>query len=87
MFQKSSISLDIELTLLELKKFQSQKEKIYQEEIKFLKENKIDLLISDSASFPFLFANQLGIKSIFIGNFTWDFIYSRLVAKFSIGAI
>jgi hypothetical protein len=76
MYQKNSISLDIEKTLFELKELEHKKESICKQEIEFLKKENISYLISDSSSFPFVFSNELKIPSAFIGNFTWDFIYS-----------
>lgn len=76
-YQNSSISLDIEKTLEELQNFDKKKNQIYEEELTFLKNEKIDLVISDSSSFPFQISKDLSLRSLFIGNFTWDFIYEN----------
>ena len=44
----------------------------------WLKENRIDLVISDVASMPLKAASNLKIPAILIGNFTWHDIYSHL---------
>ncbi|KYC49921.1 MAG: hypothetical protein APG12_01170 [Candidatus Methanofastidiosum methylothiophilum] len=44
----------------------------------FCKENNIDLIISDIAPQPFLVANELGIPSIAISNFTWHSVFSYI---------
>lgn len=75
--QESAISLNVEKTLNAIKEFELSRETLTQLELEFLKEEKINLIISDSSSFPFHLASLYGIKSIFIGNFTWDFIYDN----------
>jgi hypothetical protein len=48
-------------------------------EIRFCKEHGVDLIISDIAPQPFLVADDLGIPSVGISNFSWDTIYRYLV--------
>ena len=47
----------------------------------FLREREIDLVLSDIAPQPFLVAEELGILSLGISNFTWHLIYSHLFGK------
>ncbi|MCE9499051.1 MAG: glycosyl transferase, partial [Leptospira sp.] len=75
--QNNSISLDIDETLAGVRRFQKSKSELLNSEMEFLKSGKIDLIISDSSSFPFTLARKSGIRSLFIGNFTWDFIYQH----------
>ncbi len=77
MVQNSSISLNIEATKQNILDFENRKDRFVDEEKAFLTENKIDLVISDSPSLPFRISGELDIFSIFIGNFTWDFIYAN----------
>lgn len=47
-------------------------------EIRWLKENRIDLALSDVPSYPLKAGRSLGIPSLLIANFTWHDIYSGL---------
>lgn len=47
----------------------------------FLRERGIDLVLSDIAPQPFLAAEELGIPSLGISNFTWHLIYTHLFGK------
>ena len=77
MVQLSSISLNVEKTLEAIFEFEKGKQKIIESEIEFLRKEKIDSIISDSSSLPFLLADTLKLPSYFVGNFTWDFIYDN----------
>ncbi|MEM7180082.1 MAG: glycosyl transferase [Spirochaetota bacterium] len=77
MVQKTSISLDIPASERACKDFLKQKKQLLASELAFLKESRIDCIVSDSSSLPFLLAQQLAVPSFYIGNFTWDFIYSH----------
>lgn len=73
--QKDSLSIDMETTKEELVQFEKDKSSLLKEETKYCKENQISLILTDSSSFPITIALEVGIPSIFLGNFTWDFIY------------
>ena len=47
----------------------------------FLRGRRIDLVLSDIVPQPFLAAEELGIPSLGISNFTWHLIYTHLVGK------
>jgi uncharacterized protein (TIGR00661 family) len=49
-----------------------------QEEKVFCKKYNIDLILSDVPPQPLLLADELGINSIVISNFTWFYIYQHL---------
>ncbi|WP_226581110.1 glycosyltransferase family protein [Halobacillus litoralis] len=50
-----------------------------QDELNFLKENDVDLVISDISPIPFIPAHKCNIPSIGISNFTWYTAYHSLV--------
>ncbi|MDZ4727867.1 MAG: glycosyl transferase [Leptospira sp.] len=76
-FQKDSLSLDITKTKESLQEFEKIKNSLLQTEAKYCRKNKIQLILTDAASLPLVLAVEVGIPSIFIGNFTWDFIYQN----------
>lgn len=73
--QKNSLSIDLQTTKEELIDFEKKKTQILKEETEYCKKHKIGLILTDSSSFPITIALETGIPSMFIGNFTWDFIY------------
>ncbi|MCC3376002.1 hypothetical protein [Cohnella sp. REN36] len=50
------------------------------EERVFLKQNQIALVVSDISPIPFVAANQSGIVSVGISNFTWYTAYKQFIA-------
>ena len=76
MFQKTSIDLDLEKTLANIENFLHDHKTRLEEERIFLQQYQADVVVSDASSWPLKLAQELGIRSIFMGNFTWDFIYS-----------
>ncbi|XDD47453.1 glycosyl transferase [Leptospira sp. WS39.C2] len=79
--QKDSLSIDLDSTKEELIHFEKSKSFLLKEETKFCKDNKIALILTDSSSFPITIALETGIPSIYLGNFTWDFIYRNYAKK------
>ncbi|HMY69111.1 MAG TPA: glycosyltransferase family protein [Leptospiraceae bacterium] len=77
--QKNSLEINVEETLLELKKFRQGEDELIEKETLSLKKFKPDAVISDSSSLPFAAAENAGIPSFFIGNFTWDYIYANYI--------
>ncbi|MCB1142219.1 MAG: hypothetical protein H7A24_08580 [Leptospiraceae bacterium] len=75
--QNSSIQIDLEATEKSIRDFRDQFLDLLAQERRFLLDFKPDLILSDSSSFPFVLSNELKIPSIFLGNFTWDFIYEN----------
>ena len=47
-------------------------------EVRFCKEQSVDLILSDIPPQPFLVADELGVPSVAISNFSWDIIYKHL---------
>jgi hypothetical protein len=76
-YQKDSLSIDVTKTKIALQELERNKSTFIAEEAKYCKVNDIDLILTDAASLPIVFALEAGIPSIFIGNFTWDFIYEN----------
>ena len=73
--QKDSIQSDLDATLRELQFFHNKQDTLVAEEVEFLKIQRIRGIVCDIPFLPFPAALKLGIPSIGIGNFTWDWIY------------
>jgi len=64
-----------------IQKYYSRYNKILENEIKFIKKSNCDLIISDIEPLAFKIADECGIHSIGISNFTWYDIYSEFMEK------
>ncbi|TGN16759.1 glycosyl transferase [Leptospira ilyithenensis] len=76
-YQKDSLSMDTEKTKQALIEFEKSKNRLLKEESDYCKTKGIDLIITDASSLPLIIALEVGIPSVFVGNFTWDFIYRK----------
>jgi hypothetical protein len=76
-FQKDSLSLDIDKTKITLQNFEKNKNSLLISEADYCKKHNIGLILTDAGSLPIVLAVEVGIPSIFIGNFTWDFVYEN----------
>lgn len=71
------IQINFEKTFQKLEQFFNRADERITEEIRWLKENEIDLILSDASSLPLKAGKALGIPSILISNFIWHDIYSH----------
>lgn len=74
-------AVDRERTLAAVEQWLSSWEGYITSEKAFLQDRLIDLVLSDIAPQPFLAAEELGIPSLGISNFTWHLIYTHLFGK------
>jgi len=75
--QENFIQINFEKTFQKLEQFFSRANEHIAEETRWLKENEIDLILSDASSLPLKAGKALGIPSILISNFIWHDIYSH----------
>ncbi|EQA46731.1 hypothetical protein LEP1GSC050_0640 [Leptospira broomii serovar Hurstbridge str. 5399] len=75
--QRDSLGMDLSATEKEIELFRSQKEMWLETEYSHSQKGAYDLIWSDAASLPFAVSSKSKIPSIFLGNFTWDFVYSH----------
>ena len=74
--QKNSFSADVLSTYNGYAALIAVKEKLIQEEVRFLITVQPDVILSDITPFAFDAADEYGLSAIGIGNFSWDWIYS-----------
>ena len=77
----STETVDVDMTRTLLMEWQESWSTTIAEEVRFCKEHGVDLIISDIAPQPFLVADDLGVPSVGISNFSWDTIYEPLVPE------
>jgi L-arabinokinase len=75
MVQTDSIRFDLPGTRRALELLLRNHDALVAEEVRFLREESIQGIVSDIAFLPFYAATQVGIPGIGLGNFTWDWIY------------
>ncbi len=75
--QSDGVTTDIEATLKKYSLIAERNRSYLPDEIKWCKENHVDLIISDITPFAFEVAHKCGIPSIAITNFTWYDIYKE----------
>ncbi len=80
--QRDSLRLDEEATLEEYNKIISRKEDIISEEVQWAETQGVKLIVSDIPPLAFDIAEALGIPSICIANFSWDWIYQPYVQQY-----
>ena len=76
-----SAAVDRERTLAAVEQWLASWEGYIAAEKVFLRDRRVDLIVSDIVPQPFLAAEELGIPSFGISNFTWHLIYTRLFGK------
>ena len=81
MVQIDSIRVDVDATLTLVEQGCAARRERIAEECSFLKERKIDLVVVDIPAIPLDAAAQMGIPSVAIGNFSWDWIYSGFLSR------
>jgi len=74
-------AVDRERTLAAVEQWLSSWEGYIASEKAFLHDRRIDLILSDIAPQPFLAAEDLGLPSLGISNFTWHLIYTHLFGE------
>ena len=69
-------------TLLAFERFWSERKSLEEHELAFFKSIRPSLILGDIPPLAFEIAEMLGVKSIAIGNFSWDWIYRSYAAHY-----
>lgn len=77
--QTDPFHIDLEKTLIELDHFYSQDRLVPRGISELIRASQIDLIISDISPLGLLAAQQTGIPSLLVENFTWDWIYEPYI--------
>jgi hypothetical protein len=80
--QTSSLTVDIKKTLEAYSATHRNNEEALQDETAFLQSNGVDLVVTDSASFPLVLADNAAIPGILLASFTWVEIYRPYVEQY-----
>ena len=77
--QSDSLDVDPASTLQNYSRLIDNKRKIIDAEARWCKENSVQIIVADIPPVAFDIAEQAGLKSICITNFSWDWIYQPYV--------
>jgi uncharacterized protein (TIGR00661 family) len=77
-FKENSVTVDRERTKKMVDEWVDSWDGYIQSERGFCEKHKINLILSDIVPQPFIVADELGIPSIAISNFTWHYIFYNL---------
>ena len=80
--QPDSLKMNIKETLRRYAGLIADKREIVERESEWCRENRVELIVADIAPFAFDIAENLGIPSICIANFSWDWIYQPYIRQF-----
>ncbi len=81
--QSDSINMDKKATFHKLLEIQKNQDAIINEEVKFIQENNVKLIIGDIPFLAPIMGKKAGIPTWMISNFGWDFIYRDWGEKFT----
>lgn len=80
--QSDSLNMDLASTLIRLREYQQKEKTIVQQEVEFVRLNKVNLIVADIPAMMAEVAFQANIPCWMVGNFGWDFIYRSWGGEF-----
>lgn len=75
LIQLDSLRFDLEASFRAVREIHRNEKVLVEEEAKFLRRERVQLLVSDIGFLPIVAASQAGIPGICVSNFTWHWIY------------
>lgn len=82
MIQQDALHFDIPASLQWMSDFLAQQDSIIQQEIAFIQHHNIELIVSDMPAVACEIATRVGIPSIVLTHFTWDWVYEHYTADY-----
>ncbi len=79
--QKDNLRYDLDATRTALETLHDSHAALIREEAMFLKDSKVDGIVSDIGFLPFYAALEAGLPALGCSNFTWDWIYESLAGS------
>ncbi len=81
MVQRDSIRVDVAATLGRVRELYARRAELVGRESDFLRQINAGVVVTDIPAIPIEAAAALGIPSVAVGNFSWDWIYSEFVER------
>ncbi len=79
LIQKDSIHVDLDASIAAIEKVYDREDKLIAEEIAFMHEENIGVVVSDIPAIPLAAAQQAEIPNLACANFGWDWIYEEFI--------
>ena len=76
MVQVDSIRVDVDATLARISALCERWDTLVAQEVSFLEENRVGLVVVDIPAIPLAAAARVGLPRLAVGNFGWDWIYA-----------
>jgi hypothetical protein len=76
MVQVDSIRVDVDATLTRISALCERWDTLVAQEVSFLEENRVGLVVVDIPAIPLAAAARVGLPRLAVGNFGWDWIYA-----------
>ncbi len=80
--QPDSLHVDIPATFAWYAAFSARRDSIIAREVAFIRENEGRLVVSDMPPIAFAIAREVGIPSLALTHFTWDWVYAHYIAQY-----
>ncbi len=81
-YQHDFIHLDKKRSFIEYEKLITRRARFLPSEVTFIRENNIGLIVGDIPPAAFYIAHHAGIKSVAVGNFSWDWIFEPYLSDY-----
>lgn len=81
LIQPNGLQMDLRTSLRACEDLHRNLESLVAQELRFIRQNKIELIVGDIPPLCFEIAARAGIPSVAISNFTWDVIYQAYAAE------
>ncbi len=79
LIQKDSINIDLDASISAIEKVYARESELIEQEVAFIQEENIGVVVADIPAIPLAAAQQAGIPNIACANFGWDWIYSEFI--------
>lgn len=79
--QRDALAIDEEATAARCREFEATWEARVRAESEFLRSRRARLVLCDIPALPFAAAARAGVRSVGLGNFSWDWIYGHLAGR------
>lgn len=82
MIQADALHFDIPASLQWMADFLSEQEALIAQELDFIRQNNIRLIVSDMPPLACVIASRAGIPSVVMTHFTWDWVYGHYMEAY-----
>jgi hypothetical protein len=81
--QSDSLTMDKATTIAKMRHIIARKDEIIAEEVKFIRENRVSLVIADVPALAIAIAHEANVPCWTVSNFAWNFIYRHWGEEFN----